>query len=124
MYADFQVMLQLQDKRVRGFHILPPLSFRHWTYSSQLAVQILLWYLRNLMLRRTSSVICPVQPDLRIAWSTVSILSHPCSGAICGRKVAVYVRLWDALRVWTEVEDDNGEGASEDKVDAGWGKEM
>lgn len=67
---------------------------------------------------------CPDHPALRIAWSIVSILSHPCSDATCGKKVALYVRLYTELRVGVEEEEDKGEGVSEDEVDTGWGKEM
>ena len=63
-------------------HILPPFSVRHWTYSSQPTVHFLLWYLRSFTLRRMSSVMRPSQPALWIALSMVSILFHPCYGAI------------------------------------------
>jgi hypothetical protein len=95
--------------------ISPPLSIRHWTYSSQETEHLELWYRRSFTLRRRSSVIVPFQPALRMALSTVSILSHPCSGAICGRYVAVNVCL-NVLRVGTKVDDERGEGADESEA--------
>lgn len=63
-------------------------------------------------------MILPFQPALRTALSTVSILSHPCSGAICGRYVALNVCL-NVLRVGIDVDDESGEGADESDVAVG-----
>lgn len=63
-----------------------------------------------------SSVIRPFQPALWIALSTVSTLSQPCSGAICGRYVAENF-CFSVFLVGTDDKEAKGEGASEGDVD-------
>ena len=54
----------------------------------------------------------PFHPALRIALSTVSTLSQPCSGAICGRYVAENF-CFSVFLVGTDDEEAKGDGASE-----------
>lgn len=52
----------------------------------------------------------PEYPDLRIALSTASSRSQPCSGAISGRYVALYVRPSER-RAGAEPPEESGDGA-------------
>ena len=88
----------------------PPFAVLQRAYSSQVAAQMLLWYLRTLTARRRSSEMRPFQPALRMALSMASILSQPCSSATSGRYVAEKECL-RTLRVGAEDPDESGEGA-------------
>ena len=72
-------------KNGRNLYTEPPFAVLQRAYSSQETVQWRLWYLRTLTARRRSSEIRPLQPALRIALSTASSWSQPCSGATSGR---------------------------------------
>lgn len=62
----------------------------------------------------------PEYPDLRIALSTASSRSQPCSGAISGRYVALYVRPRDR-RAGTGPAEESGDGALDADGDAAGG---
>lgn len=63
------------------------------------------------MLLRKSSVITPLHPALRIALSTASSLSQPCSGITSGKYVAENVCF--EVRRGKKGDEDNGEGDSD-----------
>lgn len=65
-----------------------------------------------------SSVMRPLHPAFRIALSTASILSHPCSGAISGRYVAEKL-CFKVLRAGTTGGEDKGEGVEEGEEEVG-----